>query len=157
MPASLSLPTPPPNLGFTCRVWIASQLEILHLGGYHYVWFSKDLNPIANGDSSNPLELYREIDRAVKRNDVNHPKLKDLKANLLLAVTYLIAPSDAARARELKRSIRRASIDMFRPQLWKLDLSRINATRWNKTGANLSWDEQYVTDLKGGEFEVIVD
>ncbi len=157
MPEPLSLPTPPTDLAFACKVWIAYQLEKLHLDGTYYVWFSRELNPLANGDSSNPLEIYQEIDRAVKKNDLNHPKLKDLKANLLLAVNYWIEPGDLALARELKRTIRRAPIDMFRPQLWKLDLSKIDAKRWDTKGANPMWDEQFVADLKDGEFSIIVD
>lgn len=154
---SLTLTTPPLPSGFTCKVWIAYQLEANHFGGFHYVWFSRELNPIANGDSSNPLELYREIDRAVKKNDVNHPKLKDLKANLLLAVSRRIAPRDAAHARELKRTIRRAPAEMFRPQLWKIDLRRVDGARWNTTGANPLWDEQSVSDLQREEFEILVE
>jgi hypothetical protein len=34
--------------------------------GWYYVWFSLELNPIRNGDSSNPLLLYWKIDTAVK-------------------------------------------------------------------------------------------
>jgi len=136
---------------------MAYQLEIQHLGGKYFVWFSKELNPIANGNSSNPLELYLEIDRAVKKSDVNHAKLKDLKANLLWVVNTFIAPSDSKRARLLTAQILRAQVEMYRPQIWKLDLSKVQSTRWNKTGANPAWDEQFVTDLRNGEFEIIVD
>jgi hypothetical protein len=69
--------------GYTCKIWLAYQLEKEHLGENYYVWFAKELNPIENGDSSNPLELYAMMDRAVKKRDLNHPKLKDLKAGLL--------------------------------------------------------------------------
>jgi hypothetical protein len=34
--------------------------------GWYYVWFSLELNPIRNGDSSNPLLFYWKIDTAVK-------------------------------------------------------------------------------------------
>jgi hypothetical protein len=50
--------------GFACKVWVAAQLEKQYLGGVYYVWFAKELNPIGNGDSSNPLLLYADIDRA---------------------------------------------------------------------------------------------
>jgi hypothetical protein len=48
-------------------------------------------------------------------------------------------------------------VEMYRPQLWKLDLSTIAKSRWNRTGARASWDEQYVADLKDSEFEIIVE
>jgi hypothetical protein len=155
MNPSLPSPAASTQFGFTCKAWIAYQLEALYLSQVYYVWFSKELNPIDNGDSSNPLELYRVIDRAVKKNDANHPKLKDLKANLLLAVRNLITPSDPVLARQLKRSIRLAPIEMFRPQLWRIDLSKVATGRWNTHRSTTGWDEQYVTDLKDGEFDVI--
>jgi len=97
------------------------------------------------------------IDRAVKKDDVNHPKLKDLKANLLLAVSRQIGRKDRSLARRLRRDILRAPVSMYRPQLWRLDLSRVDVSRWKTNGATPSWDEQYVTDLQDGEFEVIVE
>ena len=77
-------PAPPAigQCGYACKVWLACQLELLQLNGTHYVWFARELNPIQNGDSSNPLSLYREIDTAVKKGDSNHPKIKDLRATL---------------------------------------------------------------------------
>ena len=78
---ALTVPPVPAPLDFACKTWMSYQIESNHLGHNYYVWFSQELNPIANGDASNPLELYRMIDRAVKQTDVNHPKLKDLKAS----------------------------------------------------------------------------
>jgi len=74
MSATLPSPVPTSQFGFTSKAWIAYQLEEIHLGGIHYVWFSTELNPIANGESSNPLQLYSDIDIAVKKKDVNHSK-----------------------------------------------------------------------------------
>lgn len=136
---------------------MAQQIEALYLDGRYYVWFSGQLNPIANGESSNPLALYAMIDKAVKMDDGNHPKLKDLKANLLLVVSRLIRPRDRDLARLLRRDILRAPLTMYRPQLWRLDLARVDVSRWKTDGAKATWDEQYVNDLQAGEFEVIVE
>jgi hypothetical protein len=157
MASSRSPPVLSKRFGFACKSWISYQLEAQHLGGTYFVWFSGQLNPIANGDSSNPLELYQAMDRAVKKNDVNHPKLKDLKANLLSAISRLVAPRDPSLARLLKRDIIRAPVEMYRPQLWRLDLDKIALGRWKTLGATPSWDEQFVEDLRDGEFEVIVE
>jgi hypothetical protein len=46
---------------------------------------------------------------------------------------------------------------MFRPQIWRIDLRQVDASRWNKDGARPGWDEQWVTDLKATEFEIVVD
>jgi hypothetical protein len=157
MSATLPSPVPTSQFGFTSKAWIAYQLEEIHLGGIHYVWFSTELNPIANGESSNPLQLYSDIDIAVKKKDVNHSKLKDLRANLLLVVSRLIGPRDRTLSRALQREIRTAPVEMFRPQIWRIDLRKVDASRWKKDGAHSGWDEQYVTDLKAPEFEVLVE
>ena len=157
MSIPLQLPSPSTSFGFACKVWIAYRLEARYLGRTYFAWFSRELNPIGNGDSANPLELYREIDRAVKKNDVNHPKLKDLKTNLLEIVSRVIAPRDLEEARELKRIILNAPVGMFRPQIWRLDLSKVQPQRWDRRGANQTWDEQFVADLRDDEFNVCVE
>ena len=127
------------------------------MNGSYYVWFSTELNPIANGESSIPLQLYRDIDIAVKKKDINHSKLNDLRRNLLLAISRLIRPKNRLLARELRREIRTAPVEMFRPQIWRIDLRKVAASRWKKDGARPGWDEQYVTDLKATEFEILVE
>jgi hypothetical protein len=153
------LPKPQPSgrHGYACKVWISSTLEQRHLGGCFYVWFARELNPIRNGDSSNPLWLYLTIDRAVKSGDANHPKIKDLRRILLGVVNRLIARQEPRVAIALRREIRRAPIEMYRPQLWKIDLSRIAPGRIRTNGGNPAWDEQHIDDLEPGEFEVIVE
>ena len=116
-PSSLFSPIPIRTpYGFACKIWVAYQLEKHYLGGLYYVWFARELNPIENGDSSNPLTIYETVDRAVKKRDINHPKLKDFKAGLLDVVNRLIVPRDAALARSVRREILRAPVEMFRPQ-----------------------------------------
>jgi len=150
-------PTPSSQYGYACKVWLAYQLELSEFGGIHYVWFARELNPVHNGDSSNPLLLCREIDTAVKKGDSNHAKIKDLRANLLTVVTRKIRPASRPLARKLRRAILAAGVDMFRPQLWRLDLSLISSSRVSTAGATAGWDEQHVDNLAAGEFEIIVD
>jgi len=156
MASTIPLPVPSTSVGFTCKIWMAYQLETLDFGARYYVWFSTELNPLLNGDSSNPLDLYRTIDRAVKKSDINHTKLKDLKARLLWVVSHYIAPTNPSRARLLQYEILNADVKMYRPQLWRIDLSKVHPSRWNKAGARPGWDEQFVTDLRDHEFEIIV-
>jgi hypothetical protein len=150
----------PPQLsqyGYATKVWLAAQLELLHLGGTHFVWFARELNPIQNGESSNPLALYREIDTAVKKRDINHPKIKDLRANLLTVVARFVKPRNPSLARALRRQILGAPIEMFRAQIWRLNLSAIAPNRWDTNGATAGWDEQHVNHLTAKEFEIIVE
>ena len=44
---------------------------------------------------------------------------------------------------------------MFRPQLWRLDLSKVNASRVSR--GNPNWDEYRIAELGLVEFEVIVE
>lgn len=154
---SLPLPSPTSQFGFACKTWIAARLEETHLGGAFYTWFSTELNPIGNGESSIPLQIYRDIDTAVKKKDGNHPKIELTKLKLLDAVSRLIGPKDAKLARTLRREIRTAPVEMFRPQIWRIDLRAVEVSRWKKDKSNPGWDEQYLTDLEASEFEVIVE
>ena len=144
------------QVGYGCKTWIAREIEEAHFGGLHYVWFSHQLNPLPpTGLSSNPLEIYRVIDYVVKTDDFDHPKIKDLRASLRVAVHQSIAPSNRLLARRLKKMIRRSNIEMFRPQLWRIDLSRIAVGR--ARAGRFGWDERLIRDLRHGEFSVIVE
>ena len=142
------------NYGFTCQIWLATRLQT-HLGNVYHVWFAREFNPLRNGDSSNPLEMYADMDKAVKRHDINHPKLKDLRARLLDLVNRRIG--DKILARELRRQILRANAELFRPQLWRIDLSKIASSRVRLDQSRADWDEQYIRDLAETEFEIIVE
>ena len=155
--ATLPAPSPTSQFGFACKTWIAARLEEAHLGGAFYTWFSTELNPIANGESSIPLQIYHDIDTAVKRKDGNHAKIEMTKMKLIETVSRLIGPRNRKLARTLRREIRTAPVEMFRPQIWRIDLRTVDVSRWKKDQSKAGWDEQYLTDLKTSEFEIIVE
>jgi hypothetical protein len=138
---------------------MACELERKYLGGKYYAWFARELNPIGdgsrlpNGESSNPVLLYLALDTAVKRKDVNHSKIKDLRAGLLRVISRYVPDRNLAAI--LRKEIRRAPIEMFHPQLWRLDLSKIEAARVKTDQSVAGWDEQYISDLDDDEFDVI--
>lgn len=142
------------QFGFSCQTCLAARLQ-KYLGGLYYVWFSRELNPIGNGDSSNPLRMYADMDMAVKRHDINNAKLKDLRVRLLNVVRSRI--SDKLLARQLRREIVLAQPEMFRPQLWRIDLATIAASRIKLDESRAGWDEQYIADLSETEFQIIVE
>ena len=114
------------------------------------------MNPLPpTGQSSNPLEIYRRIDNAVKTGDFAEPEIKDLSANIRLAIRLRVAPNNPQLAKALRRAVQRASLTMFRPQLWRLGLSNIDTSRVSP--GNPNWDEQRIADLRPGEFEVVVE
>ena len=77
MPRVSSLSSPIPERypdGFGCKLWIAYQLGKNYLGGLYDVWFAGELNPLGNGDSSNPLEIHATVDRAVRSHPWTWPR-----------------------------------------------------------------------------------
>ena len=96
MSSSLSVPPRSLDYGYTCKIWAAAELERKYLGGKYYTWFARELNPAGdgsrppNGESSNPVVLYLALDTAVKRKDVNHTKIKDLRAGLLRVISRYV-------------------------------------------------------------------
>lgn len=137
--------------GFGCKVRLAAELGRKHFAGRHHTWFSSELNPIQNGDSSNPLKIFESLDRAVKLGDVNHPKIKDLRLNLMQAADFLLKQDD------LVEEIRTAGLGSFHPQLWRIRVESVDAGRVRRPVTNNGWDEQYIEDLREDEFEVIAD
>ena len=112
-----------------------------------------------NGDSSNPLMLYLWLDRAVKLGDVNHPKIKDLKAGLQRGVDAKRADGEITTGEEaakLKADIQSADISWFRPQILKINVDKIDEQRITTNGA-LFLDEYLVKELHRDEFEIIVE
>lgn len=140
--------------GFGCKTALARQIAERHFARRHYTWFSKELNPIQNGDSSNPLKLYESIDRAVKMGDVNHPKIKDLRASLMQALDFRYGAEDAEVACTLRDEVQQAPIAQFHPELWRLT---VDEARVKRPLTNSGWDEQVAPDLTEAEFQIIVD
>lgn len=143
------------TLGFTCKIHVAAVLEREFLGGKYFVWFAHSLNPPQNGQSSNPLDIYIGLDQAIRKRDENNPKLKEFRTKLLAVIAREL-PKDDPQRRRLMREIRLAPIEMFRPQIWRLDLTQIELTRIKVDQSMPDWDEQYIADLREGEFEIIV-
>jgi len=107
-----------------------------------------------NGDDSNPLFIYMWLDRAVRQGGVNNPKIKDVRANLMRAAFKELRAG--GREKELEETINRisqASIEMFTPQMWKIDLKAV-AGKYSQ--GHQYPDEYELKGLKPSEFEVIV-
>ena len=81
--------------------------------------------------------------------------IKDLRARLLRVISRYV--TDRSLAYVLRREVRRAPIEMFHPQLWRLDLKKIDTARIKVDQSVPGWDEQYISDLEDGEFEVIAE
>lgn len=142
--------------GYTCKAWLARKIEEEFPGSRCFVWFARRLNPLQNPLSANPIEIYRLVDQAVQRGDDAEPKIKDLRANIHLGIQLRLGDTNRARAEQLHRIVTAAPIEMFHPQIWRLKLSRIDATRWSP-GEHDGRDEMRIEDLTLGEFDEIVE
>lgn len=67
-----------------------------------------------------------------------------------------LGETNRARAEQLHRIVTAAPIEMFHPQIWRLKLSRIEATRL-RPGEHAGRDEMRIEDLTLGEFDEIVE
>lgn len=149
-------PYPASNtFGYSTQTWLSRVVnEYLHPGVY-YCWFARKFNSMANGDDSNPVWLYLIVDRAVFQNGQNNAKIKDLRTNLMRAVARgLYALGRADEVSSALAVIRSATIEMFTPQLWRIDLTKI---RGRYSSGHQYPDEYLITNLSTNEFDVVVE
>ena len=142
-----------PKVGYSCQTWLARRVnELLHAGQY-YCWYAANLNPLNNGDSSNPALLFLRLDRAVKQNDFNEAKIQQIRANLLVAIVYEMRvsglPVDIA---ELTDHLEKLPITVYTPQRWAVSCDKVR----DRSITSQYPEEFLVKDLRRDEFRIIV-
>jgi hypothetical protein len=138
-------------VGYSCQPWLAIDIADRYFGAYR-AWFSTAINPQQNGNSSNPLILFQELDRITYTNDFNHSRVDQLKTRLSRWISgSSLAPGDIA---DLLAEIAAAPVPAFRPQLWKINLRNIHVSRLINLGQFP--DEYQVRDLIRAEIEVLM-
>jgi hypothetical protein len=70
------------SYGYSCQAWLAVDIADRFFGSNYRTWFSTVPNPQLNGNSSNPLVLFQELDRIVHLNDHNHSRVEQLRNRL---------------------------------------------------------------------------
>lgn len=142
------------EFGFSCQTVLSRRVnEFLHAGTY-YCWFSLDFNPGTGGNSSNPLWLYQTLSHAVQTRDINDAKVQQIRVALMEAVTRAYPIAGSPEAAEGILQIRFAGIELFRPQLWRVNLAAVSG---RATGGHQYPDERKVEGLRWNEFEVIIE
>jgi hypothetical protein len=145
----------PKQWGYSCQTLLARSTNDLLYGDKYYCWFSKHLNATENGDDSNPIWLYLLIDRAAKQRAVHNAKIRDCRLNLMAAAAKELGRQGRSAERAATvASIRTAPIEMFAPQLWRIDLTAVHG---RYSSGHQYPDEFLITDLRAAEFEVIVE
>lgn len=114
------------SFGYSCRPLLKGLIEEQCFSSVR-IWFSLELNPAANVDSSNPQRLYERWKHIASQGDHGDRSVKNLRDDLYEAVRRTaMSPS---LKRKLRRQIGEASIDLFRPEKLRLDLSWIAESR----------------------------
>lgn len=140
------------QFGYTCQTWLSIDISDRYFSSVYRVWFSTCINPSKNGDSSNPIHLFQELDRIVQTNDRHHSKIDQLRQNLSSWILGSnLSPIDISN---IVAEIVSAPIPAFRPHLWKINLSNIHFSRLVSLGQFP--DEYLLKDLLQPEIEVIV-
>jgi hypothetical protein len=156
--------TVPSKAGYSCQTLLAKMVnEVLHSGTY-FCWFSEEFNADSGGNSSNPCWRYQTFDRAVRRNDTNDAYVRDAREKLVNALNLAVTaqydlnspPNDEDNAilAENILSIRHAGIELFRPQIWRIDLKKVEQ---RATSGHQYPHEHLIRNLTCQEFEVIVE
>jgi hypothetical protein len=140
--------------GYSAQTWIAKLVnEFLHPGSY-FCWFATSFNAMRNGDDSNPIWIYLSLDRAVDQGGINNVKVDKVKANIIQAIDReLMAAGRKTEIAPAIVAVNSAALDMFTPQLWRIDISAIIG---RYTTNNQYPDEHCVRDLRTHEFDVVI-
>lgn len=138
--------------------WVDAQISTRLFGEPRYFhWISSSFNPINNPESSNPLEIFDDLSRAADNvgSGDELERLENIRAQLLHSTT-LYLESDQELEIHLKRVIAGASLNLFRPEIW-----RITEQGWKmfKRGPITDIDEWYTVEynlIEGRDFEVVI-
>lgn len=138
--------------GYACQTWLSIDIADRYFNGVYRSWFSTLINPPNNGSSSNPLVIYKELDRIIQTNDYNHSRIEQLRQRLTNWIHgSILSPIDITI---IIAEIVAAPVPAFRPQIWKINLSNIHVSRLISLGQFP--DEYQIRDLVQQEIEVIV-
>ena len=173
-----SSPPPPGDYGYSCQCWLAVEVAKGIFGaGIPWAWFSLQFNPEGNVPSSNPLDRYAQLSRAVQEGDINSVLIKGYRANLLDMINKKEGDGSLTppQASQYRTEVTRAPIEWFRPEVWRLDLKAISKRKYGfedvdglkaelRARANreviapqvLQDDEYLIHDLQNGESQVII-
>jgi hypothetical protein len=137
--------------GFSCQTWLMKQIADDYFSNKYRIWFATCINPMANGSSSNPLIIYKELDEIVSRNDYNHSRINQLRSRLTnwIKGSYL----NPRLKQQIISEILSAPVTAFRPQLWRINLENIQINRIINIGQFPN--EYLLVDAEFPEVEVL--
>lgn len=152
------------KLGYSCQTLLARRVnEFLHDGTY-WCWFSEEFNPDDGGNSSNPCWRYQTFDKAVKNKDSNDAYVRDAREKLVNALNLALTdaydllnpPTSEANATTAEHilAVRYAEIALFRPEIWRIELKKIEG---RYSSGHQYRQEHHIKDLKWKEFETVIE
>lgn len=121
-----------PDDGYTCQCWLKTEIDRLCYP-VPWVWFSTNFGAWRNVDSSNPCLLYYNLSRAVDQHDAGSRIVRDLRTQMLATIASSSLSTSEKRA--LRSFVINAPLSHLRPEIWRLDLTKISASRGLNLGA----------------------
>ncbi len=116
--------------GYTVKVKLAKRVDeqissMVAADIAYFVYFTEEFNASGNPSTSNPLELFKALDEAVKYGAIRHPKVESLRDALArVAVSYL-ATMNATLKDDLIEEISKAGLEEFAPQVWRFPVNSL--------------------------------
>jgi hypothetical protein len=113
---------------------------------------------LANPKSSNPLELYRDLYQPWADRDefdlfITTCRIRLAKGIVAKEGEGVLPPEVASR---LMNICNRVSVKFFYPIVYRVDIDAVGDWRLKKAGSGLlNSDEYLITDLDGGEFDLL--
>lgn len=129
-------------------------------GGVHYTWAAGDFYPYGqkNPKSSNPLLIYTDIYQPWKDKDKYDKFIAQHRLNLRKGVIAKQKDGTitAYLAKKLKRICDKVEVAFFYPIVYRIDTSKIPASRITTGGsAAVGSSEVRIDDLAESEFEIL--
>jgi hypothetical protein len=125
----------------------------------HYTWLAAAFHPHGvNPGSSNPYKLYGQFYEPWEERDRYAHALGEYRRRLVDGVTVKEAAGalDNVTAARLRRVCRTASVDLFYPVLYRVQIDRIPPARRSVANSGLRGSrEVLVKDLRESEFDLL--
>jgi hypothetical protein len=116
--------------GYTTKVNLAKHMDeqicsSLGLDIAYFAYFTEEFNASGNPSTSNPLEIYKALDEAVKYGAIRHAKVESIRSALARAVIIHITPVNVSLKDDLIEQISKAGLEEFSPQVWRFPINSL--------------------------------
>jgi len=91
----------------------------------YFAYFTTEFNASDNQSTSNPLEIYKVLDEAVKYGYGSHLKIRGIRDHLARVVASRLVSFNDVLKEQLIRRITSAPLSEFAPAVWKFRMTEL--------------------------------